>query len=72
MSDSYYDPGTIDRELMLHIDYMATTECLEQAWDEARDQQPEHLAGLLLDWFQTTPRYDTKFSDWRDEGGSDE
>ena len=70
MSDTFYDPETraAEREQAMWGEFINTDICVEEAWDEARDQQPAgSLTEHVVAWFTTTSRCQTVFEDWCDD-----
>ena len=57
-------PDRLNDAIVNHQTYLWTDRCLEEAWDEARDQMPDHLTGPILAWFQSTYRFSTCLEDW--------
>jgi len=47
-----------------HLAFLDSDRCIEAAWAEAINRQPEHLTTAVIDWFQTTRRFDVVQAEW--------
>jgi len=63
-------PDQLNQAIVDHTNYLWSDECLDAAWDEARDRMPDHLTGPILEWFQSTYRFSTTMADWLEKNAA--